>query len=205
MSGCYSTGYGTQAPDTQRGRVFLCFYALMGIPLFLVYMATLGKCLLGIWNAIVLRFPSKRVSTSKRIENYSVVVLVILAFVMVIFIPAAIFQRSERQWTYSEAVYFTIVSLTTVGFGDYAPAARHLQGLNYVILYVTWLFVGLAIISVIVAKMSQVYTEVEGFAISRSKKYVKRLVIMKRRYSNAVPTDDNVELTQAMCTSAATM
>ena len=195
------TGYGTQSPGTQRGRIFLCFYALLGIPLFLVYMATLGKCLLSIWNAMVLRIPSKRVSMSKRIENYSVVILVIIAFVLVVFLPAALFQRSERQWSYSDAVYFSIVSLTTVGFGDYAPASHHLQRLNYVALYVTWLFIGLAIISVIVAKMSQVYTKVEGFAISRSKKYVKKLLIMKNRHQNAAAEDDNVELIQGMYSS----
>jgi len=174
----------------------------MGIPLFLVYMATVGKCLLGIWNAIVLRIPSKRLSMSKRIENYSVVILVVLAFILVVFLPAAIFQRSESQWSYSEAVYFAIVSLTTVGFGDYAPASHHLQRLNYVVLYVTWLFVGLAIISVIIAKMGQLYTKVEGFAISKSKKHLKKLLLKKNHYQNTVDEGDNVELTQAMDSNA---
>lgn len=36
------------------------------------------------------------------------------------FIPAAIFQAIE-DWTYLEAWYYTVVTLTTVGFGDFVP------------------------------------------------------------------------------------
>ena len=50
---------------------------------------------------------------------------------------------------------FAIVSLTTIGFGDITPAPEHLRELQYVILYLTWLLIGLVIISVLVTKMSK--------------------------------------------------
>ena len=34
-----------------------------------------------------------------------------------------VFAAFEEEWTFWEAVYFCIVSLTTVGLGDYVPAS----------------------------------------------------------------------------------
>lgn len=175
-------GYGLTSPATKGGRVFLCFYALMGIPLFLVYMATVGKSLAGIWDALVARVPRKSRTMKKPIEAISIPVLIVLAFVGVVFFPALLFQHTERHWTYTEAVYFTIVSLTTIGFGDFVPAEHHLQKPNYVFLYVTWLFVGLAIVSLLVAKMADVYSKVEQFTVKKSKKHLKDCLLKKSQH-----------------------
>ena len=183
-------GYGMTSPATSRGRMFLCFYALMGIPLFLVYMATIGKSLAGIWDALVSRVSRKSNTVKKPLEAISILVLVVLAFVCVVFFPALLFQHTESQWTYTEAVYFTIVSLTTIGYGDYIPAAHHLNQLNYVFLYVTWLFVGLAIVSLLVAKMAEVYSKVEYFTVKKSKKYLTKCLLMKNQ-SQADDEDNN--------------
>ena len=183
------------SPATINGRVFACFYALLGIPLFLVYMATVGKSLAGIWDALVSRVPLKSSNMKKPIEFISILVLVVLAFVCVVFLPALVIQHAESHWTYTDAVYFTIVSLTTIGYGDITPASHHLQQANYVVLYVTWLFIGLAIVSLLVAKMADIYSKVEYFTVKKSKKYLTKCLLIK----NKIQADhaDRVELSNS--------
>jgi len=192
----FLVGYGMTSPATRNGRVFVCFYALMGIPLFLVYMATVGRSLAGIWDALVSRIPRKSNALKKPTEVLSILVLVVLAFVCVVFFPALAFQYAESQWTYNEAIYFAIVSLTTIGYGDFIPAPSHLRQLNYVVLYVIWLFVGLAVVSLLVAKMADVYSKIEHFTTKKSKKYLTKCLQMKNKLQ-ANHEDDRVELSVA--------
>ena len=46
------------------------------------------------------------------------VVNVIAGMVVFIFIPPVGFIRKE-DWTYAEGVYYSFITLTTIGFGDY--------------------------------------------------------------------------------------
>ena len=43
-----------------------------------------------------------------------------VCFVIFSLVPAAIFMAIEG-WTYLQSWYYTIVTLSTVGFGDYVP------------------------------------------------------------------------------------
>lgn len=81
--------------------------------------------------------------------------LVILMFFMVV--PAIIFLSLE-SWTYQESLYFTVVTLTTVGFGDFIPAqslttvSTKLLGL-YAIMSSFWLWIGLALVAALLAEI----------------------------------------------------
>ena len=173
-------GYGHVSPRTTMGRAFLCIYAVMGIPLLIVCLLTIGKYLSGAWDTTVSRIRSKMSRLHKYKEAWFFVILLVLAFIVVVLIPAIIFERIEEQLSYGDAVYFAIVSLTTIGFGDVVPAAEHLRELNYVALYLTWLFTGFAIVSVLVTKMSGLYTRVNKSLIVRSKRCFKKCFRVKR-------------------------
>jgi len=38
-------------------------------------------------------------------------------------IPAVIFWHIEEGWTYLDSLYFSFVTLTTIGFGDYVAGS----------------------------------------------------------------------------------
>ena len=179
-------GYGHMSPSTNLGRAFLCIYAVMGIPLLLVCLVTIGKYLSSMLDTIISRIPYKKSIVSKHKDVFSVGMLIVLAFIIVILIPATIFQKVETHWSYKDAVYFAIVSLTTIGFGDFTPAAKHLKELWYIVLYLTWLFIGLAIVSVLVTKLSKIYTRVNRSVIVLSKRCFKKC--LKVKTSNHVLT-----------------
>ena len=45
-------------------------------------------------------------------------ILILLILVVMCFIPAGIFAAIEG-WSYGDAVYYTLITLTTIGFGDF--------------------------------------------------------------------------------------
>ena len=58
-----------------------------------------------------------------RKTKYRLIVLVgyiIIGSALFLLIPAYLFTIIEG-WTYLDSFYFTVISLTTVGFGDFAP------------------------------------------------------------------------------------
>ena len=179
------TGFGQAVPSGKLGRAFLCIYALLGIPLLLVTLATIGKYCSGVWDAVLSRISYKKCSVNKNKDVYSTGILIFLGLIGVILIPAAIFQSIEERWSYGDAVYFTIISLTTIGIGDLTPSPEHLTKPHFISLYLIWLFTGLAVISVLVAKLSILYSRLNESIIVLSKRCFKKCLRIKK--------DDQIE------------
>ena len=53
-------------------------------------------------------------------QQKSKVTITIVAIVVWVFISAEFISASEK-WLWADSIYFTIVTLTTIGFGDYSP------------------------------------------------------------------------------------
>ena len=54
-----------------------------------------------------------------------------VGFILLSIIPSAVFTRIE-DWEFSDSFYFTIVTLLTIGFGDFTPTAGYfLQFFSY--------------------------------------------------------------------------
>lgn len=68
-----------------------------------------------------------------------------IGFLLLSLIPAIIFTKVEG-WDISESLYFTIITLTTIGFGDYVPGSDSSR--EYFVVYRTmvffWILFGLA-------------------------------------------------------------
>lgn len=50
----------------------------------------------------------------------SAVLSILIGCLIFLAVPTFVFQRVEN-WSILEAFYFVVVTLTTVGFGDYVP------------------------------------------------------------------------------------
>ncbi|NXY86567.1 KCNKA protein, partial [Alcedo cyanopectus] len=86
----------------------------------------------------------KQVSQTK-IRVISTILFILAGFIVFVTIPAVIFKHIEG-WTALESIYFVVVTLTTVGFGDFV-AGRNAD-INYRDWYKPlvwfWILVGLA-------------------------------------------------------------
>ncbi|CAG0894948.1 unnamed protein product [Darwinula stevensoni] len=115
-------GYGNVIPRSTGGRLFCMVYALIGIPLTGMLLAALGDAFSGF---MLRHFESKIISRFGRHKRYGVAVATVaylmIGFVLFLFVPAGIFTVIEG-WTYLEALYYAVVTLTTIGFGDFVTA-----------------------------------------------------------------------------------
>ena len=116
------SGYGNQPPITIVGRLFCMGYALIGIPLFLLFIGILGGQLDQLNDKLtffIFRKASPRVRTVARI-----VMLISTGTLLLVVVPAFGFMYSEK-WPYTTAIYYVFITLTTIGFGDYVPGWLH--------------------------------------------------------------------------------
>uniref|UniRef100_A0A7N8XBI7 Potassium channel, subfamily K, member 10b n=1 Tax=Mastacembelus armatus TaxID=205130 RepID=A0A7N8XBI7_9TELE len=142
-------GYGNIAPSTEGGKIFCILYAIFGIPLFGFLLAGIGDQLGTIFVKSILRVEKIFRVSLPCISVLSLVtstILFILAGCIVfVTIPAVIFKHIEG-WTTLEAIYFVVITLTTVGIGDYvAGGNRRIDYMKwYKPLVWFWILVGLA-------------------------------------------------------------
>ncbi|XP_062324424.1 potassium channel subfamily K member 10a [Osmerus eperlanus] len=143
-------GYGNIAPSTEGGKIFCILYAIFGIPLFGFLLAGVGDQL----GTIFVKSIAKVEKTFRRKHNQisqtkirvaSTLLFILAGCILFVTIPAVIFKHIEG-WTALEAIYFVVITLTTVGIGDYvAGGDRRIEYRKwYRPLVWFWILVGLA-------------------------------------------------------------
>ncbi|XP_076026679.1 potassium channel subfamily K member 17-like [Genypterus blacodes] len=163
-------GYGNISPSTTAGQIFCVFFALFGIPLNVVVLNRVGKYMLVIERNICDFLQEKTVK--KRCTRFLIhLVSYLTGMVLFFVVPMLVFQQHEG-WTYSEAIYYCFITLSTIGFGDYVAGgvqiifnpsivfnvSEVLTDSNpdkqypdwYSILMASWIFFGLAWLALLV-------------------------------------------------------
>ncbi|XP_044147221.1 potassium channel subfamily K member 2 [Bufo gargarizans] len=143
----HSPGFGNISPKTKGGKIFCIIYALLGIPLFGFLLAGVGDQLGTIFGKGIARvediFVKWNVSQTK-IRIISTVIFILFGCILFVAIPAIIFQHIEN-WHTLDAFYFVVITLTTIGFGDYVAGGSDVEYLDFykpVVWF--WILVGLA-------------------------------------------------------------
>ncbi|XP_046551848.1 potassium channel subfamily K member 16-like isoform X1 [Haliotis rubra] len=145
-------GYGNIAPNTLAGKIICIFCALCGIPLCTVFLAAIGQ---------KLRFPITKLQekmitgrSHRVLRCVKVCLCVVLGSTLLIFLPSVMFTLAEG-WHYGVSVYYSVVTLTTIGFGDYVAGV---QAVPYRDLYRAvngvWVVLGLAWVALIISEMT---------------------------------------------------
>ncbi|KAL4659997.1 potassium channel subfamily K member 4-like [Arapaima gigas] len=142
-------GFGNISPKTEWGQLFCIFYALVGIPMFGFLLAGVGDHLgTGLRRAVAkveMLFLKWRVSPTI-VRIISAVFSILLGCLLFVAVPILIFQEVEK-WTLLESAYFVVITLTTVGFGDYVAGSDSGDGGKdhwYKPLVWFWILLGLA-------------------------------------------------------------
>ncbi|KAK3506671.1 hypothetical protein QTP70_013798, partial [Hemibagrus guttatus] len=114
-------GFGNISPHTEGGRIFCIVYALLGIPLFGFLLAGVGDQLGTIFGKGIAKVEKMIVKwkvSQTKIRVISTVLFILFGCLFFVTLPAIIFKHIEG-WTTLEAIYFVVITLTTIGFGDF--------------------------------------------------------------------------------------
>uniref|UniRef100_A0A3Q3BE92 Potassium channel, subfamily K, member 5b n=1 Tax=Kryptolebias marmoratus TaxID=37003 RepID=A0A3Q3BE92_KRYMA len=163
-------GYGNIAPKTTNGRVFCILYGLCGIPLCLVWLSTLGSFFGD--RAKRLSQVLIRKGISKKIQFTLTALFLLWGLLVHLVIPPFVFMLVE-EWSYLEGMYFSFITLTTVGFGDYVAGVN--PDIEYPRLYRVfvelWIYMGLAWLSLFFSW--NVHMVVEAHKVLKKKRQLR--------------------------------
>ncbi|XP_052536396.1 potassium channel subfamily K member 16-like [Tympanuchus pallidicinctus] len=136
-------GYGNRSPSTVAGQVFCVFYALFGVPLNLAFLNQLGKGLNA--HLITLERWVQKPGHDQVVQRLAMAVFLTAGILLFLVFPPLVFSYVEG-WSYGEGFYFTFITLSTIGFGDYVVGTN--PNKHYIPLYrsltAIWIVFGLA-------------------------------------------------------------
>ncbi|XP_055640562.1 open rectifier potassium channel protein 1 isoform X2 [Toxorhynchites rutilus septentrionalis] len=158
---CSTIGYGNISPNNTFGRIFMIFYALIGLPVNGFFFAYLGDMYGKTYVRLYRRYKAYKMSSNSHYvpRKFSLIgqiaLYLIPGIVIFIFLPASVFCYFEK-WPYDVGVYYAFVTLTTIGFGDYTstfePSQEHEFGIVYTlyrVFVILWFFAGVGYVFMI--------------------------------------------------------
>jgi len=188
-------GYGHQSTHTPEGRMTCLAYAIIGIPLNAILIGSLGS----VFSSKFKQYKKKLWAGLGHGDNAGkkskVVVVVVESIVFIFFftsllmlIPAAIFTAMENDeegsWDYLNSVYYTFITLSTVGFGDMVPDRQENSKLEspvaqwaYLIGIILWIIIGMGYIFAVVDVLADSFR-------STSKPMKKAIRSLRNQMSN---------------------
>lgn len=133
-----SIGYGDMTPATRGGKAAAAVYALLGM---------------GVFGALVERVgEAQRSWFASRLSGVALTIVLIGVTIGVAVL--AMTNLPGENMSHEDAAYFGVITLTTVGYGDYSPKTDN--GKIFVMLFSLW---GLQIMASVVATFGDVITD----------------------------------------------
>ncbi|KAL8185626.1 UNVERIFIED_CONTAM: Potassium channel subfamily K member 5 [Gekko kuhli] len=180
-------GYGNVAPKTPSGRLFCIFYGLFGVPLCLTWISALGKFFGGRAKRLG-QFLTKRGVSLRKAQITCTAIFIIWGVLVHLVLPPFVFMATEG-WTYIDGLYFSFITITTIGFGDFVAGVN--PSVSYHSLYryfvELWIYLGLAWLSLFVSWKVSMFVEVHKAIKKRRKK-------RKESFENHPPTKKALQI-----------
>nr|XP_028564038.1 potassium channel subfamily K member 16-like [Podarcis muralis] len=163
--------YGNVSPQTKEGQIFCIIFALFGIPFCLICLNYIGFLVSRLFESCSRNVFGKG---KKKTARY-IFVFVVVGILMFIILPSFLFQWMEG-WTFYEAVYFTFITLSTIGFGDYLIGRNHDRSyfMGYQLLAAIWIVIGLAWIAVLFELFSSLLAPADPKATTQKMSKMQR-------------------------------
>lgn len=154
-----TVGYGDFVPASKSGSVFMLVYVLMGV--------TLVATLLGNWISVYLQKVEKEADgmlESQTMKKYGSLISVI---VYMVFSTLLWSSWPGEEKTCFQALYMTIITLTTVGFGYHTPITQLGRLVGAI-----WMLVGWVL-------MAQFISEISSWVIEHRQGLISKAAAMK--------------------------
>ena len=112
-------GYGNTVPQSVMGKALTMVYALIGIPLTSAAMIYVGRVItLAIKLLLVTIEECLRKNTISKLKIKAACVEVFLCLLNLYILSLYQHLTGLRNYSFFDAVYFSFITITTIGFGD---------------------------------------------------------------------------------------
>ncbi|CAF0727131.1 unnamed protein product [Rotaria sp. Silwood1] len=143
-------GYGHAIPNTFAGRAVTIAYALIGIPMWLIMIQSVGERLNSLIR-FVLKYIKRKFQKRREPQITAMELLTCEALLTVLTVATGsyVFHRCEN-WRYFDAFYYCLLTLTTIGFGDLVPMQKNdyeSVGWLYILFCIMFILTGLTIVA----------------------------------------------------------
>lgn len=148
-------GYGRVAPLSEAGKGFCLLYAMIGIPLTLIFFTAIVERMM-IPTKMFLYFLFRKLGHLYRVFHIQLLhffILLIATVLLIFVVPAAIYSALEPKWDFLDSFYYCFISMTTIGLGDYIPGDNPDQKARavYKLATTVYLFLGLLVMMLLLA------------------------------------------------------
>jgi hypothetical protein len=111
-------GYGHRILITTRAKIFCIFYAMLGIPMWLITFQSAGERLNSILSHMLSRIKQSLHLKQVKTTDGELLLMESLLSIIILLIGACVFSKFE-EWSFFDSFYYGFITLTTIGFGDY--------------------------------------------------------------------------------------
>ncbi|VDD88542.1 unnamed protein product [Enterobius vermicularis] len=129
-------GYGNISPSTNSAQLFCIVFSIVGIPLALLTLANLGKYLTKIYWLMLVCF-GKNIKW-RACQNANMPLPTTTSLLLITFAFGSFFFYEKGRGFTVDDIYFSVISFSTVGFGDRKPSANDSTMLIGMVLYLIW-------------------------------------------------------------------
>ncbi|KAI1707985.1 ion channel domain-containing protein [Ditylenchus destructor] len=181
-----TVGYGHSAPATAPGKLFCMIFALVGIPLGLVTFQSVGERINHIIRSCLMRTLSQRGSPIlQNVKSRHLLFVSSTIGVLTITIGTIVFHRIEH-WSLFDSYYYCVITLSTIGFGDFVPLqtrGRLQNDVGYWAFTIIFILFGLAIFSACVNLLILEFMARNADMITAGTRLRKGILSLKRSAS----------------------
>ncbi|KAM3932685.1 potassium channel subfamily K member 17 [Leptodactylus fuscus] len=143
-------GYGNRSPSTMGGQIFCVFFALFGIPLNLILLNRIGEKMLRLVQRSA-EYLGRKIGRQKTVKFLFSSCALVIGLLFFFLLPPILFRGMEG-WSYEEGFYYSFITLSTIGFGDYVIGQD--PNVNYPYWYMNlvsmWILFGMAWLALII-------------------------------------------------------
>merc|ERR1711988_1117988 len=142
-------GYGHSTPNTVFGKMFTMGYASLGIPAAMIMFQSMGERMNKVFSVIIRKV--KTFWGCSRTEATELdLIFASMSCSGTIISCGALLYHTHEGWTLFDSIYYTFITLSTIGFGDFV-ALQNNKALQfrpgYVACSFIFLLLGLASLS----------------------------------------------------------
>jgi len=167
-------GYGSYSPSTRAGKLFVTLYTIVSVPLFLVSLAHLSSSMAKLGQFVAGRFQTNGS------ESKTFVFGIFALGVFYLLGSAVIFAEGHTGWDYLDAVYYAVITLFTVGLGDYTPSLNE----QSIVGFLVYTFLGLLLIGTISKSIQRVYDGLANYVTQSFHIWVSRVKGKRQAVAN---------------------